>query len=157
MLTLQSPAFHDHGPLPARYSCDGSEVSPPLRWTGLPAGTISLALVMEDEDAGDTTLARPIGVHWVAFNLPPELEYLVEGADVAGLSDVAGVGLNDRQGLGYLPPCPGLGRHSFVFRLFALDDVLRGLHTPRRFHLDAAMNGRVLAMAELTAIFERSD
>lgn len=157
MLSLHSPAFHDQGRLPVRYTCEGGELSPPLRWTGMPRNTASTALILEDEDAANTTLSRPVGVHWVVFNLPPGIDYLPEGADVDAIEDRTGEGLNDRQGIGYLPPCPGQGRHRFVFRLYALDTVLTGLYTPRSFHLEAAMSGHLIELAELTATFERSD
>lgn len=157
MLTLQSPVFHDHGRLPARYTCEGSEISPPLRWIGVPDSALSLTLILEDPEASRAASGRPVLVHWIAFNLPRDIEYLGEGVDVNALHAEAGEGLNDRQQVGYLPPCPPGGPRLFVFRLHALDTVLEGLQVPRRHHVEAAMSGHVLETAELTATFECSD
>jgi Raf kinase inhibitor-like YbhB/YbcL family protein len=79
-LTLASGAFRPNQPIPARYTCDGEDVSPPLTWTGVPAGTQSLALIIDDPDAPDPKHPRQVWVHWVLYNLPPDCSGLAEGA-----------------------------------------------------------------------------
>ncbi|MGH3633164.1 YbhB/YbcL family Raf kinase inhibitor-like protein [Mycobacterium sp.] len=115
--TVTSSAFADNAPIPAEYSCKGRNVPPPLRWENVPAGTGSLALVVDDPDA-------PAGlyVHWVVTGIPPATTEIGEGALPAGAS----VGLNSGGNAAYLGPCPpaGSGVHHYRFRLYALREPL---------------------------------
>lgn len=109
---LTSEAFEPGRPIPARHSCDGDDVSPALRWSAPPAGTASLALVIEDPDAPRGTFT-----HWIGWGLEPTLRQLPEG--VGPPSE----GLNDFESVGYRGPCPppGQGTHRYFFRLYALE------------------------------------
>lgn len=137
--------------MPEDFTCEGDEVSPPLEWSGVPAASESLALVMEDPDAEEGTF-----VHWIVFNLPPDRDELPEDLDVADhfeeSSTVPAEGVNDFGDLGYGAPCPPEGDrpHRYVFRLYALDTVLDMEAGASRDELKAAMKGHVLAEGKLT-------
>lgn len=148
--SLTSPLMQPDELLPAEYTCDGADRSPPLQWTGLPLGTGSLALVMKDPDAPGGSF-----VHWILYNMSPSLDGLPEGGAPAGS---AVEGANDFGRLGYAGPCPPAGDepHDYEFHLFALD----------RSHLDlradasesdllTATQGHVLASASLTLRYGR--
>jgi len=135
--TLTSPAFSDGGAIPARYTCDGRDVSPPLAWSGVPAGTQALLLSVTDPDARGF-------VHWLAWDLAPDLGSLAEGASGA-LPGGALEGHNDFGRIGWGGPCPPSGTHRYVFMLTALSAPL-GL--PRGTKL-AAVQGQAAAGATL--------
>lgn len=151
-LTLTSSAFRPDQPIPARYTCDGEDTSPPLTWTGVPAGTRSLALIIDDPDAPDPKHPRQVWVHWVVYNLPPDATGLVEGtAQPPGTK----VGRNDWQRADYGGPCPPIGRHRYFHKLYALDTVLPDLKHPTKSQLEQAMKGHVLEQAELVGLYQR--
>jgi Raf kinase inhibitor-like YbhB/YbcL family protein len=154
-LKLTSPAFPDHGAIPARYTCDGGDHSPPLAWTGAPAGTRSLALIVDDPDAPDPKHPQRVWVHWVLYNLPPDTTALAENAATAGLPAGTQVGRNDWNRPGYGGPCPPIGRHRYFHKLYALDTTLPDLKHPTRAQLEHAMNGHILAEAELVGMYQR--
>jgi len=151
-LTLTSGAFRPDQPIPARYTCDGEDASPPLTWAGVPAGTRSLALIIDDPDAPDPKHPRQVWVHWVLYNLPPDATGL---AEAAALPSGAKVGRNDWQRADYGGPCPPIGRHRYFHKLYALDTVLPDLKHPTKSQLEQAMKGHVLAQAELVGTYER--
>ena len=151
-LTLTSGAFRPDQPIPARYTCDGEDTSPPLTWAGVPAGTRSLALIIDDPDAPDPKHPRQVWVHWVLYNLPPDATGL---AEAAALPSGAKVGRNDWQRADYGGPCPPIGRHRYFHKLYALDTVLPDLKHPTKSQLEQAMKGHVLAQAELVGTYER--
>src|SRR5947207_1226114 len=103
MLTIRSPAFAHQGEIPALYTCEGKNVSPPLEFSGAPAGTKSLALIVDDPDAPDPKAPKTTWVHWVLYNLPATVS-LAEAAAEGGLP-----GLNDFKKTGYGGPCPPVG------------------------------------------------
>jgi hypothetical protein len=116
LFTLTSSAFSDRAAIPRRYSCDGLDVSPPLSWSGVPAGTKALLLTVTDPDARGF-------VHWVGWDLAPDLGSLTEGASGA-LPDGALEGRNDFGRIGWGGPCPPSGTHRYVFTLTALSAPL---------------------------------
>lgn len=154
-IELRSPAFANGGRLPERFTADGAGVSPPLFWTGIPEGTESLVLIVEDPDAPTPS---PL-VHAVMWGLPGEDGQLAEGAIVAdGAGDAPGdVGRNSYLREGWLPPDPptGHGEHNYAFQLFALGAGEEPGDTPRRSDAVAAMAGRVLAAGLLTGTYSR--
>jgi Raf kinase inhibitor-like YbhB/YbcL family protein len=79
-MTLTSPAFKQGDPIPSKYTCEGKDVSPPLAWTGVPEGTKSLVLIIDDPDAPDPKAPQMVWVHWVAYNMPPDVKGLPESA-----------------------------------------------------------------------------
>ncbi|TAK09951.1 MAG: YbhB/YbcL family Raf kinase inhibitor-like protein [Candidatus Manganitrophaceae bacterium] len=155
-LTLQSSAFPNQGEIPRRYTCDGEERSPPLAWSGLPEGTKSLVLIVDDPDAPDPTAPRRTWVHWVLYNIPPSAAGLPEGMPPRAFPKGALPGLNDWQRTGYGGPCPPIGRHRYFHKLYALDIVLPDLDRPTKAVVEKAMKGHILAQAELVGTYERS-
>jgi len=156
-LELTSPAFGPGATIPARYTCEGQDIAPPLQWRGIPDGTRSLVLIVDDPDAPDPAAPRMTWVHWVLYNLPPDLEGLPEGATSRDLPPGSGEGLNDWGRTGYGGPCPPIGRHRYFFKLYALDTVLEGLGTPTKAEVEAAMTGHVLDQAELVGTYQKGD
>jgi len=152
-LRMTSSSFAHEAAIPARHTCDGADVSPPLAWTGVPAGTKSLALVIDDPDAPDPRAPKMTWVHWVVYDIPPTVSGLAEGA--SDLPAGAREGLNDWKATGYRGPCPPIGRHRYFHKLFALDVVLPDLGQPDRAALDRAMKGHVLAQATLIGTYAK--
>jgi Raf kinase inhibitor-like YbhB/YbcL family protein len=147
-MTLTSPAFGDNQVLPAQFTCDGDNVSPPLSWSEVPEGTAELILLFEDTDAPGGTF-----VHWVVLGLSADLKGLDEGKVPAGALG----GRNDYGRNDYAGPCPPIGRaRHFVFTLLALAEpsgLAEGANP--RFDLPAAVTGKVLAQAQLTGKYNR--
>ena len=156
VLELYSKAFAPGGPIPARFTCEGSDVSPPLEWQGVPAGTKSLVLIVDDPDAPDPRAPRMTWVHWVLANLPPEVTSLAEGIAPSALPAGTVEGLNDWKRTGYGGPCPPIGRHRYFHKIYALDRELPGLKHPSKAQVEAAMKGHVLARAELVGTYEKA-
>ena len=152
-LAIHSPAFEPGGAIPTRYTCEGDDTSPELRFSGAPAGAKSLALVVQDPDAPDPRAPKMTYVHWVLYDLPPDCRSLPEGA--RALPPGAREGTNDWKRTGYGGPCPPIGRHRYFFRLFALDAALGDLGKPTRARLEQAMQGHVLETAELMGTYEK--
>lgn len=154
--TLTSPAFGPNGTMPARYTCEGINVSPPLAWTGAPTGTRSLALIVDDPDAPDPAAPRMTWVHWVLYNLPPTAASLPEGVAPSALPAGTRQGTNDFTTTVYGGPCPPVGRHRYFHKLYALDMLLPDLGKPRKGDLERAMKGHVLAEAQLIGTYQKS-
>ena len=154
-LSLSSPSFASNAEIPVRHTCDGDDVSPPLRWSGLPSGTRSLALIVDDPDAPDPAAPQRTWVHWVLYNLPVTTDGLAEGITAAQLPAGTREGLNDWKRTGYGGPCPPVGRHRYFHKLYALDAVLPDLGRPDKARLLKAIEGHVLARAELIGTYER--
>ena len=152
-LVLKSNAFVDGGEIGRKYSCEGEDVSPDLFWEGLPEGTQSLVLIVDDPDAPDPAAPRMVWDHWILYNLPPTLGGLAEGLDPADLPPGCGQGLNSWGRTGYGGPCPPIGRHRYFHRLYALDSLLPDLGTPTKDHLLLAMDDRILAHTELVGTY----
>ena len=152
-LTITSAAFQAGGEIPALHTCDGGDVSPPLSWSGLPAGTKSLALIVDDPDAPDPAAPKMTWVHWVLYNLPGNASGLAQGIKSQDLPKGTLDGVNDWKKTGYGGPCPPVGRHRYFHKLYALDAVLPDLHHPNKAQLEKAMQGHVLAHAELIGTY----
>ena len=149
---VTSGAFQPGGTIPSRYTCDGEDVSPPLGWGEPPAGTKSFALISDDPDA-------PMGtwVHWVVYNLPPATRQLPEGfLRDEQLPDGTRQGRTDFGRTGYGGPCPPSGTHRYFFKLYALDTMLALKPGATAKELEAAMQGHVLAGAELMGTYRRA-
>jgi Raf kinase inhibitor-like YbhB/YbcL family protein len=147
-IRLTSSAFSEGGPLPRRYTADGSDVSPPLAWDDPPPGTRSLALICDDPDA---PRAQP-WVHWVLYRIPPQVRSLAEGDSGGGVA-----GRNDFGRLGYGGPAPprGHGRHRYFFKLYALDTDIDLPPGASKEQLLRAMQGHVLDSGQLMGTYER--
>lgn len=155
-LILSSSAFAPNGEIPANYTCEGQDISPPLVWQGVPAGTRSLALIIDDPDAPDPAAPKMTWVHWVLYNLPPETTELPEGITAQDLPAAAREGINDFKRNRYGGPCPPIGRHRYFHKLYALDTLLGDLGTPTKSQLEAAMQGHVLAQVELMGTYQKT-
>lgn len=154
-LIITSPSFIQGRAIPARHTCDGQNVSPPLAWTGVPAGAKSLALIVDDPDAPDPAAPKMTWVHWVLYNIPPDAKALAEGVATKDLPAGTLQGINDWRSTGYGGPCPPVGKHRYFFKLYALDTVLPDLRHPAKAALEKAMQGHVLAHFELVGLYQR--
>jgi Raf kinase inhibitor-like YbhB/YbcL family protein len=154
-MELVSPAFAPKGEIPTRYTCEGEDLSPPLRWSGVPASARSLALVVDDPDAPDPRAPRRTWVHWVLYGIPPSATGIEEGAELEDLPAGTRIGKNDWGRTEYGGPCPPVGRHRYFHKLYALDVELGELRSPTKAELEQAMEGHVLAKAELVGTYEK--
>jgi Raf kinase inhibitor-like YbhB/YbcL family protein len=148
-MTLSSPSFAPDTHIPAVYTCDGQNVSPPLTWGDVPEGTQSLALIVDDPDAPDPAAPQKTWTHWVVYNLPPTVKGLPEAVTSSKLPEGAHVGLNDWHQAQYVGPCPPIGHHRYFHKLYALDTVLPDLEQATKEAVEEAMQGHILAEAEL--------
>jgi Raf kinase inhibitor-like YbhB/YbcL family protein len=155
-LTLTSPAFTAGASIPAKYTCDGANISPPLSWTDVPPGTKSLALIVDDPDAPDPAAPQRTWVHWVVYDIPPEARGLPEGVGPHELPRGARMGLNDWKKPGYGGPCPPIGRHRYFYKLYALDVVPPQLGEPTKAALEKAAQNHVIEHAELVGTYQRA-
>jgi hypothetical protein len=151
-LTLTSPTFESGDPIPAQYTCEGENVSPPLSWRYGPEGTESLALVCEDPDAPGGTF-----IHWVLYDIPADMDGLPEDVPPdTRLSWGGAQGRNDFGNVGYGGPCPPTGEtHRYYFRLYALDESLDLPPGATRHQLVSRIQDHVLEQAELIGRFSR--
>jgi len=150
-LALTSTAFKEGETIPKKYTCDGPDISPPLEWESAPANTGSLALIAEDPDA-------PMGtwVHWVVYDIPPNVSELAENIPPEKtLPDGAVQGKNDFRNIGYGGPCPPSGTHRYYFRLYALDTKLNLPPGSTKFDLVKAMQGHIVSEAQLMGKYSR--
>ena len=155
-LTLHSSAFTQGAGIPARYTCEGADISPPLSWSGVPQGTQSLVLIVDDPDAPDPRAPKMTWVHWLLYNIPPDTDNLAEGAGGGNLPSGTETGINDWKKAAYGGPCPPIGRHRYFHALYALDTMLSGLQRANKARLETAMKGHILAQAELMGTYEKS-
>lgn len=157
-LTVTSPAFRDNSYIPKKYACGSEDVSPELKWSGLPEGTGSVAVIMDDPDAPPGTW-----VHWILFNIPPSLKGLKENIarkdvlpDGSRHGRVWGVNEDDFSRIGYYGPCPPPGKpHRYFFKVYALDKLLDLPAGTAKAGLLKAMEGHILAQAELVGLYKR--
>lgn len=150
-LLLTSPAFKNGQTIPAEYTCDGKDISPPLQWSGPSTGTKSFALITDDPDAPGGTW-----VHWVIYNIPAGVRELEKGFPRdKKLSDGTLQGMSDFQNIGYGGPCPPMGTHRYFFKLYALDTVLALAPGATNKQLEQAMKGHILSEAHLMGPYRR--
>jgi len=155
-LSLNSGVFNEGGVVPSKYTCEGDDVAPPLEWDGVPENAQSLVLIVDDPDAPDPEAPRMTWVHWVVYNLPPDVRGLPEGATADMLPVGTKQGLNDWKNIGYGGPCPPIGRHRYFFKLYVLDTILENLSSPTKLEVEAAMQGHVIAQAELVGTYKKT-
>ena len=150
-MRLISPAFEHGGEIPARYTCDGEDISIPLQFLEIPEEAVSLALIMDDPDA-------PMGVfvHWVIYNIPAELSELPEGIPPQPYLEM-GIrqGTNSFGKIGYGGPCPPDGAHRYMLKLYALDVAMDLDAGMTKHQLLSAMEGHVIDSAGLMGIYAR--
>jgi Raf kinase inhibitor-like YbhB/YbcL family protein len=144
-MKITSSAFHEGTNISSKFTCDGSDTSPPLQIAGVPPGAKSLVLIVDDPDA-------PGGLftHWLVWNIPPHTSSIAEGSAPKGVQ-----GANDFGKSGYRGPCPPLGTHRYSFKIFALDRELDLRSGAKRREVDAAMKGHVIAQGELVGRYTK--
>ncbi|MFZ0033748.1 MAG: YbhB/YbcL family Raf kinase inhibitor-like protein [Sedimentisphaerales bacterium] len=150
-IKVTSSAFAEGGLIPAKYTCDGSDISPPLQWEDVPKETKSIALISDDPDA-------PMGtwVHWVIFGLPAETRELKENIPPdKTLPNGAKQGLTDFGRIGYGGPCPPSGTHRYFFKIYALDTKLDLAAGATKSQLLKAMEGHILGQGQLIGKYKR--
>jgi Raf kinase inhibitor-like YbhB/YbcL family protein len=155
-LTLSSFAFKPGDKIPSKYTCEGEDVSPPLAFDGVPAGTKSLVLILDDPDAPDPKAPKRVWAHWLVYNLPPDTRGLAEDASRKAMPKGAITGLSDRKERSYHGPCPPIGRHRYFHKLYALDTALPDKAFTKA-ELEAAIKGHVLAEASLMGTYQKGD
>jgi len=155
-ISITSDGFANHAEIPAKYTCQGQDIAPPLQWAGVPAKTKSLVLIVDDPDAPDPEAPQMTWVHWVLYNIPPDVAGLPEGATSLDLPAETLEGLNDWKRTGYGGPCPPIGRHRYFHKLYALDTVLPDLKRPTKPALEAAMKAHIIEKAELVGTYRKS-
>lgn len=154
-MRLSSAAFSENGSIPPKYTCDSEDVSPPLAWSDVPNGTKSFALIVDDPDAPDPAAPKMVYVHWVLYDLPASTRSLAEATTAKNLPAGAKQGTNDFGKRDYGGPCPPIGRHRYFHKLYALDISLGEREQISKQTLVAAMQGHVLAEAQLVGTYTR--
>jgi hypothetical protein len=155
--SITSTAFAEGQEIPDQYTCDGTDISPPLSWTNLPEGTQSLVLIMDDPDAPDPEAPKMTWVHWLLYNLPADSSGLPEAVSDNQLPTRTLQGSNNWGRTGYGGPCPPIGRHRYFFKLFALNSTLPDLRNPDKESLLQSMQGYVLDETGLMGTYQHHD
>lgn len=145
-MKLTSPAFINNGELPAKYTCDGQGINPPLAISDVPAKAQSLALISDDPDAPSGTF-----VHWIIWNIDPQTTQIAENSVPSGSS----LGKTSAGRTGFVPPCPPSGTHRYYFKIYALDTKLNLTPNAGKDNLEKAMQGHVLDSAEIIGLYKR--
>jgi len=150
-MIIESPAFKNGGRIPSKYSCDGADISPEIKWRDAPENAKSFALISDDPDA-------PMGVftHWVIFNIPPSQNGLKEGIETKPTLQNGSIqGKTDFGRIGYGGPCPPSGTHRYGFHLYALDTMLSLPPGSAKQQVLRAIQGHILAEAEIVGLYSR--
>lgn len=151
-MKLSSSVFAPDGKIPAKFTCDSDDISPPLKWLDAPSNTETFALIVDDPDAP----SKSPFVHWVIYNIPKGTSFLSENIlRQEQLSNGARQGLNGAKAMGYKGPCPPSGEHHYHFKLYALDKKLELSGAVGKEELLAAMKGHVLGSAELIGTYSK--
>lgn len=151
-MNITSPVFTDSGSIPSKYTCDGSNTPPPLDFEGVPAEAKSLVLIMDDPDVPWEVLPEGVFDHWVVYNIPPKTGGFKETDTILPGT----YGVNSIGQTAYTGPCPPDGAHRYFFRLYALDIQLALKKGASKTEVLAAIEGYVIAQAELMGTYERT-
>ncbi len=153
-MELNSSAFSDGAEIPAKYTCQGDDISPPLAWRGVPENTKSLVLIVDDPDAPDPRAPKMTWVHWVLYNLPPSATGLAENIAAKDLPAGTQQAINDWKRSGYGGPCPPIGRHRYFHKLYALDIRLPSLGARAgKAEVEESMQGHIIAETVLIGTY----
>lgn len=153
--SLKSKSFKNEGDIPAKFTCEGENISPQLSWTGTPSATKSIALIVDDPDAPDPAKPEKVVTHWVIYNLPKSVRALGEGITAFPAGTLQG--LNEEKETKYMGPCPPIGKHHYHFKVFALDINPHFFAKPTKEDLEKAMAGHVLAQSELIGLYAKGE
>ena len=154
-LSISSSAFTDGGEIPAKYTCQGNDIAPPLQWAGVPGDARSLVLIVDDPDAPDPDAPQMTWVHWVLYNIPLDATGLPEGITAPDLPSGTGEGLNDWKRTGYGGPCPPIGRHRYFHKLYAIDKLLPDLGGPTKAQVAEQMQGHIVGEIALVGTYQK--
>lgn len=154
-MKLESSSFRDGEEIPTKFTCEGDDISPALSWSDAPPGTKSFALLVDDPDAPDPAAPKMRYVHWILYDMPPDATGLPEGVEDKDLPRGTRHGLNDWKRTGYGGPCPPIGRHRYFHTLYALDTMLGDRGQLDRAGLLEAMEGHILATAQLMGTYQK--
>ncbi|MEX0622170.1 MAG: YbhB/YbcL family Raf kinase inhibitor-like protein [Candidatus Woykebacteria bacterium] len=145
-MKITSTAFSDGGPIPAKYTCDGNNFSPPLEFSEIPPEAKSLVLIVDDPDAPSKTW-----VHWTAWNIDPQTAQIDEGQVPPGATQ----GVTDFGEVGYAGPCPPSGTHRYFFKLYALETSLQIPYQAQKEDLEKAMADHIIAKTQLVGLYSK--
>ncbi len=154
-LTIKSPAFADGSPIPAKYTCEGSDINPPLKWSGVDKSAKSLVLIVDDPDAPDPKAPKMTWIHWILYDIPATAAGVSEDARTSGFPAGTKEGLNSWKRGKFGGPCPPIGRHRYFFKLYSLDTLLSFSKVPTKDKIVKAMNGHILQKAELVGTYQK--
>lgn len=149
-MTLSSPAFNNSERIPSIYSCDGSNLNPPLEFNDVPANAKSLTLIMEDPDVPKGILESGVFDHWLTFNIPAYVKGVGISQTLAGI-----YGANSRGEAKYTGPCPPDREHRYIFTLYALDAKLDLKEGVKKEEILKAMTGHVISQSQLIGRYNR--
>jgi len=149
-MKIISKAFENNSLIPAKYTCNGENVNPPLEFVDVPAEAKSLVLIMDDPDVPSQVREDRMWVHWLKFNMPAETKFIEEDSEPEG---VAGIGTSNN--LKYHGPCPPDKQHRYFFKLYALDTKLNLPEGATKTEVEKAMSNHIIAQAELIGLYEQ--
>lgn len=152
-LAISSPVFANGQSIPVRYTCEGEDVSPPLEFSGVPPNAASLVLIVDDPDAPDPAAPKMTWVHWLLYNLPADTSWLAEAVTMLPQGTLPGK--SDFKRARYGGPCPPIGEHRYMFKLYALDTLLPDLGRPDKEALLRAMDGHIVEQALLIGLYKK--
>jgi len=143
-MKISSPDFEDGSMIPKKFTCQGEDINPALKFDNIPKKAKSLALIMDDPDAPNMTF-----VHWVMYNIP-----IIDG--IKENSSSGSEGANSTKAIGYIGPCPPSGKHRYFFKLYALDSVLDLKKGAAKEDLEKAMRDHIIEKAQLIGLYSKS-
>ena len=147
-MKLTSSAFDNNGRIPAKYTCDGENINPPLFISNVPTNAKSLVLIIEDQDVPRKFRADGMWDHWIIFNIPPDTTEILEGESPAGVNGMGTGGKTNYDG-----PCPPDKEHRYFFKLYALDTILDLPEKSNKHEIENAMESHILAKTELIGLY----
>ena len=149
-MKITSPAFSEGGKIPLKFTCEGENINPELHFDAIPENAKALALIMDDPDVPEFIRKERIWDHWVVFNIPPKTKKIEENSQPLGTA-----GKNTSGKLNYEGPCPPDREHRYFFKLYALDQELDLLEGATKTEVEKAMQGHILAKAQLMGRYEK--
>ncbi len=156
--TFSSPDFGDNQSIPVEFTCEGKNISPALRWSNPPKGTISFVLIVDDPDAPDPKAPKMTWVHWVAYDIPQTVRGISQNIPTTErLLNGGTSGFSDFGKYGYGGPCPPIGEHRYFFKLYALKDLLGLPPGKKKNDVMQAMEGKVLGEAKFIGKYSKNN
>lgn len=154
-MKIKSSVFEESAEIPSKYTCEGDNISPPLRWEEVPPTAKSLVLIVDDPDAPDPGAPKMIWDHWLLYNIDPKTTELKENAGLHELPEGTLRGTTSWKNQNYGGPCPPIGRHRYFHKLYALNVILPDLNRPTSDQLRQAMAGHVIDEAVLIGTYQK--